>query len=192
MGATTMTYLKTGSVVALFGIAALVSCTQDTPEIVLDTPTKTESRDVDAFATSLLNSLQPRSITASVEYCGYIYETANGGLAATSIIRGAEDFCDLPETTDATVASFHTHGGFSDAYDNEVPSVEDMAGDLDAGIDGYISTPAGRVWLIDHENEIALQLCNALCVIADPNDDPSAAGFVPQTFTLRELEARFE
>ena len=107
-------------------------------------------------------------------------------------MQGGEDFCDLPEPDETTLASLHTHGGFSDKYDNEVPSVDDVQGDFDAGIDGYVGTPGGRVWLIDYDAQIARQLCNVLCITSDPENDPDDAGFVPQTFTLPELRERFE
>ncbi|WP_198007044.1 DUF4329 domain-containing protein [Roseobacter sp. CCS2] len=180
-----MTYLKIGTVVAAVGLVTLVSCTEDPPIIA-------QTDDIDVFATSLLNGLQPVSIAESREYCGYIFETETGGLAATAPSSGREDFCDLPPPDDNVVASYHTHGSYSDVYDNEVPSLDDVKGDFDAEIDGYISTPAGRVWLVDFDAQIARQLCNEMCVTSDPNDDPDNSGFVPQSFTLEELAARFE
>lgn len=187
-----MTYLKIGMVVAAIGLVGLVSCSDNPSNAVTVPAILSQTDDPDIFATQVLNSLQPSSIMQSREFCGFIIETRDGGLATTAIYQGGEDYCDLPTTFAPIVASFHTHGGFSDDYDNEVPSVDDMAGDLEAGTDGYISTPAGRIWKIDHEARIARQLCSVRCVTFDPNDDPSAAGFVPQTFTLPELEARFE
>jgi len=187
-----MRYLKIGTAVATIGFVVLVSCAQDTVELYTDEPIIAQTDDIDAFATSVLNDLQPISIAESREYCGFIYETADGRLAATPIRRGGEDFCDLPAITDSTLASFHTHGGFSDKYDNEVPSVDDVVGDFDEGIDGYVGTPAGRVWLIDYDEQIARQLCSVSCITADPNDDPEAAGYIPQSFTLPELRERFE
>ena len=180
-----MTYVKIGSAVAAIGLFVLVSCTDEPPTIA-------QTDDVNAFATSLLNGLQPQSIAEGREYCGYIFETETGKLAATPPRRGSEDYCDLPEPGDTTVASFHTHGSFSDEYDNEVPSVDDVVGDFSAGIDSYISTPGGRVWLVDYDAQIARQLCSLMCVTSDPDNDPTDAGFVPQTFTLDELKERFE
>lgn len=187
-----MTYVKIGSAVALIGLIVLVSCAEDTAELYTDTPTFAQTDDIDVFARRVLDDLQPISIAQSREYCGYIYETTDGGLAATPIIRGGEDFCDLPDPDDNTLASFHTHGGFSDEYDNEVPSVDDVTSDFEAMIDGYVGTPAGRVWLIDYDNRIARQLCSTACITSDPDDDPEDAGFVPQSFTLPELRERFE
>ncbi|WP_108814947.1 DUF4329 domain-containing protein [Loktanella sp. Alg231-35] len=182
-----MTYLKIGGVLAAVGLIVLASCAEEErPPILAATD------NVDAFATSVLNDLQPVSIAEGREYCGYIFETDTGGLAATAPAPGGEDFCDLAEPDDSVIASYHTHGGYSEDYDNEVPSTDDVEGDFDAGIDGYIGTPGGRVWLVDYDARIARQLCSVMCITSDPNDDPKDAGFVPQTFTLDELRARFE
>ena len=187
-----MTYVKIGSAVAIIGLAVLVSCTKDATVVGTGAPTIAETSDIDAFAKSILDGLQPTSIDESREYCGYIYQTSDGGLAATPVTQGGEDYCDLPDPDENTLASFHTHGGFSDKYDNEVPSIDDVEGDFNAGLDGYVSTPGGRVWLIDNEAQIARQLCRALCITSDPENDPADAGFIPQTFTLPQLRARFE
>lgn len=181
-----MTYLKIGAVVATIGLVALVSCSQEGPPLIAETD------DIDTFATQVLNDLQPTSIAEGREYCGYIYEGPSGQLFATQPRPGRAAYCDLPEPSASVIASYHTHGSFSDLYDNEVPSVDDVTGDFDAGIDGYISTPGGRVWLVDYDAQIARQLCAALCVTSDPDNDPEDAGFIPQTFTLEELEERFE
>lgn len=185
MNATAMTWMKVGTAVATIGLVALISCTPDTPPMVASTD------DVDVFARTVLNSVQARSIAQSREYCGYIFLTTGGGMAATAPRAGQEDYCDLPAPDANVIASYHTHGGYSDVYDNEVPSLDDMRGDIETGIDGYISTPGGRLWLIDHELRIARQLCSAPCVITDPNDNPDDAGYVPRSFTLEALEARF-
>jgi hypothetical protein len=182
-----MTYLKVGGALAALGIVVLVSCAEDAQP-----PIAAKTDDVDAFATTLLNDIQPASIAEGREYCGYIFESGAGGLAATAPRRGSEDYCDLPEPDDSVIASYHTHGGYSEDYDNEVPSTDDVMGDFDAGIDGYIGTPGGRVWLVDYDAQIARQLCSEMCITSDPKNDPGDAGFVPQSFTLDELRARFE
>ena len=187
-----MTYVRIVGAVALIGVVTLVSCTENGTSKQTIEPVFSETGDVDTFVKTVLDGLQPISIAESREYCGYIYETDDGGLATTPITRGGEDFCDLPEPDDTTLASFHTHGGFSDKYDNEVPSIDDVTGDFDAGIDGYVATPGGRVWLIDYEAQIIRQICTALCITSDPDNDPEDAGFVPQSFTLPELRTRLE
>jgi hypothetical protein len=171
--------------VAAIGLLVVVSCPEDPPIIA-------QTEEGDAFAKTVWDDLQQVSIREGREYCGYIFEIENGAFAATPALPGGESFCDLPEPDSRVIASYHTHGGFSEDYDNEVPSVDDMSSDFEAGIDGYISTPGGRIWLVDYKAQVARQLCNELCVTSDPDNDPEDAGFVPQTFTLEELEARFE
>ena len=102
MKATTMTYLKIGAVVALIGGIALVSCTEERPPIISQTD------DINQFAISVLNDLQPISIAEEREYCGYIFETEDGRLAATAARPGTESlnrYSAPPPTTAITVTS---------------------------------------------------------------------------------------
>jgi len=182
---TAMTFLKSSTAVTTIGLLALVNCANG-PAVVAQTD------NLDAFAISVLNGLQPISIAESREYCGYIFETEAGNLAATVPVRGREDYCDLPQPGDDVRASYHTHGAFSAIYDNEVPSPDDLKGDFADQIDGYISTPGGRVWRIDYAAQNARQLCDVMCVASDPDNNPEDAGFVPQVLTLDDLAARYE
>ena len=180
-----MTYLKFGAAAAAISVIALVSCSEEPPIIA-------QTNDIDVFAKSFLNNLQPVSIAEDREYCGYFFKTDAGQLAATAPLRGNEDSCDLYEPDDNVLASYHTHGGFSDLYDNEVPSPDDVNGDFESKIDGYISTPAGRIWLVDFSAQIARQLCSETCVTSDPDTSRDDSEPVPQSFTLQELNARFQ
>ena len=38
------------------------------------------------------------------------------------------------------MASFHTHACYDPDADSEVPSVEDLAGDIDESVNGYVAT----------------------------------------------------
>ena len=60
-----MTILKIGTVVAAIGLVALVSCTEEAPVYSSSEPTFAETDDINAFATSVLNDLQPVSIAES-------------------------------------------------------------------------------------------------------------------------------
>jgi len=178
--------------VSVIGLVALLGCA-DATVVASDLPSVTgRTEDIDRFAIGVLGSLQARSIAESREYCGAIFESPDGGLATSPIARGTEASCDIKFSALPVVAWFHTHGSFSPRYDNEVPSVEDVEGDFNARIDGYVATPAGRVWLIDYETGIIRQLCGRGCITADPNDDPRAALPVPQSLTLAELRARLD
>ena len=154
-------------------------------------PLQSDTQDVNGFAAQVLNSLQPRSIAESREYCGLIMRAEGGGLVTSRINPGTEDSCEMPRVIGDVVATFHTHGSFSPAYDNEVPSMSDVAGDFSQRIDGYVSTPGGRLWHVDFETRRIYLLCGPGCLRSDPNNEPKDAGFVPQSFTVPQLRARF-
>ena len=114
----------------------------------------------------------------------------NGVLGATRAIAGGEAWCELPEPGPNVIASYHTHGSYSPVYDNEVPSSDDLRSDFDYRTDGYISTPGGRIWHVDHETRRANLLCGAQCVVSDPGDNPGNAGPIRNSFTLGQILAR--
>ena len=180
------------SAMALFLLGSLLACTPapDGSTVTLP-PLRTSSADANGFATQVLDSLQARSIAERREYCGLILRAPDGGLYTSPILSGGEDFCEMPSVIGDVVATFHTHGSYSPDFDNEVPSLTDVAGDFSQRIDGYVATPAGRVWHIDFETRQIVLLCGPECVAFDPDNDPSDAGFVPPSFTLPELRARF-
>ena len=61
-----------------------------------------------------------------------------GKLAATGPKRGRRDSCepDEPPEDFEILASYHTHGAYTQEADTEMPSLEDLAGDIEEGIDG--------------------------------------------------------
>ena len=151
--------------------------------------TSVNQEELNAFAIGVLNAIQPLSIAENREYCGYIYATEDG-FGRTVPSRGGNDYCEMLTEHPAIVASWHTHAAFSREYDNEIPSESDMESDFAGNIDGYISTPAGRVWLVDHETRRAIQLCGPDCIASDPRSDPLYEGEIPQILTLAMLRAR--
>ena len=70
---------------------------------------------------------------------------ADGTLAATPATRGTAASCAMNCPSRGAIASYHTHGSFSARYDNEVPSTSDLQSDFDFNVDGYVSTPGGRL-----------------------------------------------
>ena len=58
------------------------------------------------------------------------------------------------------------------------------------GIDGYIATPGGRVWLNYLDEEVSFQLCGAGCIHTDPNYRPCPAFPPAAEYTIESLEAR--
>ncbi len=146
-----------------------------------------------AAARGVLLQLQARSFAENVEYCGYIGRMPDGRLTATEVTRGDTWGClsrgDQSRFVEV-VASFHTHAAHDRSADSEVPSTDDVRGDMDERTNGYIATPGGRLWFVDWQRGVATQVCGPGCMGQDPNFIPSDSGPVAQTYSLRELQAR--
>ncbi len=146
------------------------------------------------FAKATLEALQEISIAEKREYCGYIGYTITNQLKATKATPGDLTSClaEEPPASLDVIASYHTHANYDPDQDSEVPSAEDVLGDQEEGIDGYVSTPGGRLWFINGERAIATQVCSIGCLTADPRfrkeTDPDWT--VPPTLTLRDLYDR--
>lgn len=142
-----------------------------------------------ALVKNLFAMLNPQSIRDGVEYCGYVGHDAAGKLVASPPRRGRVDSC-LPEDPvdiEIVTASYHTHGGFSRDYFNEVPSGDDMEGDADEGIDGWLATPGGRLWYIDTVDMVASQICGLGCLPSDPGFVAGDMGAIAQSYTYGDL-----
>lgn len=144
-------------------------------------------------ARAVLLELQPRSFTENREYCGYIGRMPDGTYMATEVTRGRSYSClsrgDESRFVEVT-ASFHTHAAFEWDADSEVPSVDDVLGDMEEGVDGYVATPGGRFWYINGERGVAYQICGLGCLGQDPDFVEGAAGPIATEYTLDELRAR--
>ena len=147
---------------------------------------------VDAFARNFLDTIQARSIRERREYCGYIRITAQGQLEATPPRPGTFASCDMPAPRRGMgiIASYHTHGAYGAGYDNEVPSTIDLLSDFDFGIDGYVSTPGGRVWLVDFQTQSTRQICGLGCVFQDPGFVPQGEANIRPAYNLVGLQRR--
>lgn len=147
---------------------------------------------VDNFAAGFLVTLQARSFAGQREYCGYIFVDGAGRLQATPPRAGTFASCLMPEPRvgQGIIASYHTHGSYDRRYDNEVPSVVDLQSDFDYGIDGYVSTPGGRIWLVDFQTKSTRQICGLGCVAIDPNFRPQNDGDIRASYTLPALQRR--
>jgi hypothetical protein len=147
---------------------------------------------VDNFARNFLNTLQVRSIAERREHCGYFFIGSDGRLQASTPRGGTFASCDMPAPLagQGIFASYHTHGAYGRRYDNEVPSVIDLTSDFDFGIDGYVSTPGGRVWLVDFQTRTTLQLCGLRCVTSDPGFLPQDEDKIRQSYSVQTLQRR--
>lgn len=150
--------------------------------------------EVQAFARQQLEELQNPSFEGDLELCGIIFETREGELGVSRPHSGNQASCDLnyfDEPGMVPVASFHTHGRHSDQYDGEVPSLIDIESDIQSGMDGYISTPGGRLWHIDHRERVAVLACGPGCLTQDPSYVPCTGDAVLARYTIEELSERF-
>lgn len=146
-----------------------------------------------ALARSVLGSLQAQSFRDNVEYCGYLGLDGGGSFVATPAAKGGPDWCeiDMPEGVEI-VASYHMHAGYDPNTWSEIPSGEDMETDEDQGIDGYVSTPGGRLWYIDTEDMIATQICGIGCVPLDPKTQPTPEDNIQQSYSYNELVQKID
>jgi len=149
---------------------------------------------VHSFARAELDKLQLPSFAEDRELCGIIFETADGQLGASVAREGEEASCDIAyfdEPGMVPIASIHTHGKHSRRYDGEVPSLVDIRSDVATGMDGYVSTPGGRLWHVDHEDATARIVCGPGCVTQDPNYTPCPTDAIQNSYTMEQLEQRF-
>lgn len=149
--------------------------------------------EVQDFARVTLDSMQARSFAQNVELCAIIFEDSTGNLGASEPMAGDEATCDLrffDKPGMAPVASIHTHGAFSQDYDSEVPSLIDLEGDIDSQFDGYVSTPGGRLWRNDWQQERAVLVCGKGCLKQDPGYRPCSEDAIASAYTLPQLAAR--
>lgn len=138
--------------------------------------------------------LQAESFDTNREFCGMIGIDENDRLVIGEARRGRAHSC-TPRDPDGVVeiiASYHTHGGFDEWSDSEVPSIDDMLADMDEGVDGWISTPGGRLWFIDGQAGVARQICGIGCLPQDPDFIPGILGDIPTRMTLDQLERFFD
>lgn len=148
---------------------------------------------LDDLARRYLRLIQQKSIKQRVEYCAYIYRLGPGRFMADKPVSGEWDACTLYEndSDNEIVASFHTHAAYDRIADSEVPSVLDLEGDMEDGLVGYVSTPAGRFWRTNYPMGKAVQICGTGCLPVDPDlGDESEFGKVPQSITIDQLRRR--
>lgn len=149
--------------------------------------------DVQDYVQTQLVGLQTQSFADNREYCTVVFEDSDGDLGHTRLREGSEASCNIAyfdEPGMAPVASFHTHGSFSNEYDGEVPSITDMESDIAERIDGYIATPGGRLWHIDWRKERAFLVCDEGCLEQDPNYKSSEVLKPENEYTIETLMGR--
>lgn len=161
---------------------------------VLSTSAAAQTQDEETLIRQTLADLNLRSFEEGVEFCGYVGLTPDGELAVSSPTRGDESSClsDDPTNLDTLYASYHTHGDFSTEHSSETPSGDDMEGDEEEGIDGWVATPGGRLWYIDTTDMVTFQVCGIGCLPKDPDFVEGDDGFIAEEYTYDELVERLE
>jgi proteasome lid subunit RPN8/RPN11 len=141
------------------------------------------------FVKAHLDSLQEKSFRENREYCGYIFVDEEGGFHAGRDYEGTESGCGvaLKNARHKAIATYHTHGGYLAHYENELPSPDDLLNDLEEALDGYISTPGGRMWLTDAERDAAILLCKQGCLKVDEDFEVDESRVVKERYTLRQI-----
>ena len=140
-----------------------------------------------------LEDVQVQSLETDREYCGYFVRVGER-IVATPPQRGYSHECLSAEPTGdvEVIASYHSHGAFDVNADSEVPSVDDILGDREEEVDGYIVTPGGRVWFHDLESGRVVLICGPACVTADPAHSDDVFEPIATRYTLEGLRLRFE
>jgi hypothetical protein len=160
---------------------------------VVPTFVSAQSPEETAFARGLLTNLNRLSIQFNREVCGFIVRSPSGRIQSTKASWGTAASCMSnpvpPEMT--VISSWHTHAAWGLGYDGEVPSTIDVEGDMRMGVDGWVSTPGGRLWFIDGQTGRLEQICGRDCLPADPNFYPEEHGPVAKNYTLSTLQSRF-
>lgn len=176
--------MRSGRATMLSAALLLIGCSSVGDERAASV-SAVDTTNVQTYAKSVLNSLQPPSFAEGREFCGYIFVDESGSLAHT-VARGTVDFCDYNAAPATTVASYHTHGNFAEGYDSEIPSVDDLSGSVEIGFDDYLGTPGGRFW-INGANGVSRLICGQGCLKSDPNYRPDPLLPVDNQYTLGDL-----
>jgi len=156
-------------------------------------PSLAQSAKETEFVTALMHSMNALSVRFNREVCGFVLRHADGTYSSTKVSWGGEASCaSLPlEPGVVAVSSWHTHAAWGRGYDGEVPSIQDVEGDMRFGVNGWVGTPGGRLWFVNGETGHMRQICGRGCLPEDPNFFPEEHGPVAESYTLQGLYARF-
>ncbi len=157
--------------------------------LALGPPAMAQDMRLTAAAKATLELAQQPSFEKGVEHCGLLAVIPNGRLIATKPHAGRKESCQPKDFSSDVeiIASYHTHGSYDpDAY-TEFPSSQDVLADRAEGIDGFVSTPGGRLWFIDSARGRVRLICGAGCLPVDPNYRPDPTINIKESYTLREL-----
>ncbi|NKX43134.1 DUF4329 domain-containing protein [Roseicyclus persicicus] len=161
--------------------------------LALPGPAPAQSAQETAYVMGLMESMNALSVRFNREVCGYILRHPNGAYSSTKVSWGGHASCASLPVTDGmdVVSSWHTHAAWAEEYDNEVPSIQDVEGDMRMGVNGWVGTPGGRLWFVDGRTGFMRQVCGPGCLPEDPNSVEGSQGPVGESYSLDALYARF-
>jgi hypothetical protein len=156
-------------------------------------PAGAQSAEEQAFVEGLMESMNALSIRFNREVCGYVLQDPDGSYRSTKVSWGGLASCaSLPlEPGVEVVSSWHTHAAYARNYDNEVPSIQDVEGDIAFGVNGWVGTPGGRLWFVESGTETIRVACDLECLPTDPNATDQFHDPIPPEMSLDELYRRF-
>ena len=145
------------------------------------------------FVMGLMEQMNRLSVAFNREVCGFILQDDEGNYSSTKASWGGEASCaSMPlEPGMRAVSSWHTHAAWGRGYDGEVPSIQDVEGDMRFGVNGWVGTPGGRLWHVNGTTGTMSQVCGRGCLPEDPNFFPEEHGPVAEVYTLDALYTRF-
>lgn len=162
---------------------------------VFAAPAKAQDADLISAAKTVLSGIQIDSFLTGREYCGMIGRNKRGKLVVTHPSAGTAGSC-RPRNLSIfrgrvdEIASYHTHGSHDPRMDSEVPSFEDFRADKVEGVYGFVSTPGGRLWVIDPKGDQVRLVCGPGCMPVDANYRASDTGPIRKRYSSKQLKDR--
>ncbi len=146
------------------------------------------------FVMALMTTVNHLSIRFGREACGFVLQDEDGRFSSSKVQWGTVDGCAplLADDDPDPLSSWHTHGSYAPEYDNEVPSVDDVLGDLEEGTTGWVGTPGGRLWYIAAQEGALWETCGVGCLPHDPTATDALRAPVPSSMSFYDLYYRFE
>jgi len=176
-----------------FAFSRLISATFAVALALTPIQATAQSQQETNFVLGLMESMNALSVRFNREVCGYVLRHPNGAYSSTKVSWGAQASCaSLPILEGMeVVSSWHTHAAWDPSYDGEVPSIQDVEGDMRMGVNGWVGTPGGRLWFVEGQSGTIRQVCGRGCLPIDEDFGDEDFGPVGETYTLDGLYARF-
>lgn len=160
--------------------------------ITVANPAISQDAALISAAKRTLEIAQNPSFETGAEHCGLLGQIAGARYIATKPRRGFANSCkpkDFSGDVDV-IASYHTHGSYNPDAFAEVPSSNDVEADIAEGVFGFVSTPGGRLWMINPLTGTSTMLCDIGCLPQDPDFKEFAGDDIKPRYSLQQLRQR--